>query len=311
VNGSTLRSPKKGGIATLYTTPPADRLVVCLDHMGPASAKSHPGRPIVRITTGRPDQPAARARQEIDDGRRGEGYIFGAICPKKGKGAGLVLPYCDTGAMNRHLAEISATVDPGAHAVLILDQAGWHATPKLNVPATPAPCLPAAADAPKQGGNLRVAMLGGNSSDTLDAHTTVTQPDTARVTMLYDCLATVNNDGQVSNALAESIEPNASATEWTIRLKKGVTFHNGQTMTADDVKASFAHVLDKSIQAPSTAVFANVQEADVLDPMTVRLVLSKTDARIFDVLANNFPTSRNQRGNGLTRSMRMLPISRS
>jgi hypothetical protein len=31
-------------------------------------------------------------------------YIFGAICPKKGKGAGLVLPYCDTDAMQRHLA---------------------------------------------------------------------------------------------------------------------------------------------------------------------------------------------------------------
>ena len=61
-------------------------------------------------------------------------YIFGAICPKKGKGAGLVLPYCDTGAMNEHLKEISFTVDPGAHAVLILDQAGWHTTPKLKVP---------------------------------------------------------------------------------------------------------------------------------------------------------------------------------
>jgi hypothetical protein len=61
-------------------------------------------------------------------------YIFGAICPKKGKGAGLVLPYCDTGAMQEHLAEISQAVDPGAHAVLILDQAGWHVTPKLRVP---------------------------------------------------------------------------------------------------------------------------------------------------------------------------------
>ena len=61
-------------------------------------------------------------------------YIFGAICPKKGKGAGLVLPYCDTGAMNQHLQEIAQTVDPGAHAVLILDQAGWHSTPKLKVP---------------------------------------------------------------------------------------------------------------------------------------------------------------------------------
>ena len=61
-------------------------------------------------------------------------YIFGAICPKKGKGAGLVLPYCDTEAMQEHLFEISNAVDPGAHAVLILDQAGWHVTPKLKVP---------------------------------------------------------------------------------------------------------------------------------------------------------------------------------
>ena len=61
-------------------------------------------------------------------------YIFGAICPKKGKGAGLVLPYCDTGAMQEHLAEISQAVHPGAQAVLILDQAGWHVTPKLKVP---------------------------------------------------------------------------------------------------------------------------------------------------------------------------------
>jgi hypothetical protein len=61
-------------------------------------------------------------------------YIFGGICPRKGKGAGLVLPYCDTEAMQDHLAEISQAVDPGAHAVLILDQAGWHVTPKLRVP---------------------------------------------------------------------------------------------------------------------------------------------------------------------------------
>jgi len=59
-------------------------------------------------------------------------YIFGAICPKKGKGAGLVLPYCDE-RMQEHLAEISSAVDPGTHAVLILDQAGWHVTPKRRI----------------------------------------------------------------------------------------------------------------------------------------------------------------------------------
>ena len=61
-------------------------------------------------------------------------YIFGAICPKKGKGAALVMPWCDTPAMAAHLAEISATVDAGAHAVLMLDQAGWHMSSKLAVP---------------------------------------------------------------------------------------------------------------------------------------------------------------------------------
>lgn len=61
-------------------------------------------------------------------------YIFGAICPAKGKAAGLILPWCDTHAMSLHLAEISAAIAPGAHAVLIVDQAGWHLTPKLAVP---------------------------------------------------------------------------------------------------------------------------------------------------------------------------------
>lgn len=61
-------------------------------------------------------------------------YVFGTICPAKGKGAGLVMPYADTHAMNEHLVEISATVAPGAHAVILVDRAGWHTTPKLDVP---------------------------------------------------------------------------------------------------------------------------------------------------------------------------------
>ena len=72
----------------------------------------------------------ARAPRAPRDQRTEWAYIFGAICPAKGKGAGLVMPWCDTeeGAMAAHLIEISAAVDPGAHAVLIVDQAGWHLT---------------------------------------------------------------------------------------------------------------------------------------------------------------------------------------
>ena len=69
------------------------------------------------------------------DLRTASTYIFGAICPAHGKGAGLVLPRCTTEAMSLHLAEISQAVAPGAHAVLLLDQAGWHVSRKLKVPA--------------------------------------------------------------------------------------------------------------------------------------------------------------------------------
>jgi transposase len=60
--------------------------------------------------------------------------LFGAICPKLGKGAAIVMPRCDTEAMSHHLAEISRHVAPGAHAVLMLDQAGWHTTGYLKKP---------------------------------------------------------------------------------------------------------------------------------------------------------------------------------
>lgn len=61
-------------------------------------------------------------------------YIFGAVCPAKEKGAGLVMPWRDTHAMAEHLKLISAEVAPGAIAILILDRAGWRITGKLDVP---------------------------------------------------------------------------------------------------------------------------------------------------------------------------------
>ena len=69
------------------------------------------------------------------DQRTASTYIFGAICPKHGKAAGLVLPRCNTEAMTLHLAEISARVAPGRHAALVVDQAGWHLSAGLVVPA--------------------------------------------------------------------------------------------------------------------------------------------------------------------------------
>ena len=74
----------------------------------------------------RPTQPA--------DQRYQNAYLFGAICPARGVGAGLVMPHADTEAMQHHINEISAMVKPKAHALVIMDRASWHTTTSLDLP---------------------------------------------------------------------------------------------------------------------------------------------------------------------------------
>ena len=59
-------------------------------------------------------------------------YVFGAVCPAKDKGIALVLPAVNSQAMALHLAEISKATPEGRHALVVMDQAPWHTTPKLN-----------------------------------------------------------------------------------------------------------------------------------------------------------------------------------
>jgi len=68
------------------------------------------------------------------DQRYKSAYLFGAICPKRGTGAALMLPYANTQAMQLHLNEISKYVARKSHAVVLMDRAGWHTTAKLKVP---------------------------------------------------------------------------------------------------------------------------------------------------------------------------------
>src|SRR5262249_3224870 len=56
------------------------------------------------------------------------------VCPERGAGAALVLPACNCEAMQLHLDEIATKVTLGAHAIILLDQAGWHGAKALVVP---------------------------------------------------------------------------------------------------------------------------------------------------------------------------------
>ena len=68
------------------------------------------------------------------DQRTESTYLFGAVCAEHGTGAALVLPACNSEAMQLHLDEIATKVTPGAHAIILLDQAGWHDTKTLEIP---------------------------------------------------------------------------------------------------------------------------------------------------------------------------------
>ena len=83
----------------------------------------------VRLWARKGTRPRLPADQRYDNA-----YLFGAICPKRGTGAALVLPKANTEAMQLHLDEISKYVARKAHAVILMDRAGWHSTGKLVVP---------------------------------------------------------------------------------------------------------------------------------------------------------------------------------
>jgi transposase len=121
---------KKGIIAALYTTPPEGSVVLCLDEMGPESAKSFRGQQAVR--TGPRDDaggrtPAGRARQEIDYGRRGKGSIFGAFRPATGEA--MTRPYPSRSAANwaDFLVQVEAWVPAGVGRIYaIVDNLNAH-----------------------------------------------------------------------------------------------------------------------------------------------------------------------------------------
>jgi len=74
-----------------------------------------------------------RPRQPKDQ-RYENAYLFGAFCADRDAGVGLILPRADTAAMQMHIDEIGRAVRPGAHALVLIDKAGWHTTKKLKLP---------------------------------------------------------------------------------------------------------------------------------------------------------------------------------
>jgi peptide/nickel transport system substrate-binding protein len=124
---------------------------------------------------------------------------------------------------------------------------------------------------PRTGGTLRAAISGGASSDTLDPLNAVNNADFARVDNLFEPLLGLTPDAQPEYILATELTPNANATQWTLRLRQGVTFHNGKEMTADDVIYTFQTILNPKAPTAAAAGLASIDMAGLrkLDQYTV------------------------------------------
>lgn len=127
--------------------------------------------------------------------------------------------------------------------------------------------------APKRGGTLNAALSGGDSTDTLDAQNPYNNVDFARVRQLYNSLVEYDANVVPQLVLAESITPNTTATSWTIKLKSGITFHDGKPLTADDVIYSFQRIVNPKFPLPGAVglTLVDVKGMKKIDDLTVQV----------------------------------------
>src|SRR5262245_24985304 len=99
----------------------------------------------------------------------------------------------------------------------------------------------ARAQTPKRGGHLIIGVDGGSSGDTLDPARITSVFHTIVMLQFYDTLTILDDQGRISPLLAESWDAKPGAKEWTLKLRKGVMFHNGKELTSADVVYSINH----------------------------------------------------------------------
>jgi peptide/nickel transport system substrate-binding protein len=146
------------------------------------------------------------------------------------------------------------------------------------------------AEGVKNGGSLRLGVSGGGPEDSIDAHVLTTDPDIARAFQLYEPLAIRNPDYELEMLLADSIEAEKSPDEWTIRLREGVTFHNGKPVTADDVLFSLQRIIDpKNPKTGAASIsYIDLKSSKKLDARTVRIKLQAPNVGFPDDVGQYF-----------------------
>jgi len=136
----------------------------------------------------------------------------------------------------------------------------------------------ARAQTPKKGGSVRYASNLHGPDDQLDPTLFTSSIDYTRGRATYNCLTQHADDLVPQPDLATSFEPNSDATEWTFKLREGVTFHDGSAFGADDVVWSMnRHIGDESTSVVKS-VLASVKEWKKVGPHEVKAIMNSPNA---------------------------------
>jgi len=145
-----------------------------------------------------------------------------------------------------------------------------------------------AAAGPKRGGTFRVGMVGGGASEVISPTRALNEIDIARTRLLYERLVDFKPDGSIYNQLAEDFSPSKDARRWKIKVRRGVSFHDGSPLTAADVAYSLQYIINPASKANagSQLSFIKPQNIRKLDKYTVLITLDDPSATLRTTLSN-------------------------
>ena len=131
---------------------------------------------------------------------------------------------------------------------------------------------------PKRGGLFKIGIGYGATTDTLDPGTFGDYYMLSVGLAARNCLFEINNDDELVGELVESWEVSPDAKTWVFNLRKGVEFHNGKTLTPEDVIASIQHHIADGATSVAKATLASITDVSKDGPNTVVVTLSEGNA---------------------------------
>jgi peptide/nickel transport system substrate-binding protein len=151
----------------------------------------------------------------------------------------------------------------------------------LGLMAAVSPALlstPVHAAKPKKGGRFRIGLSGSSTTDSMDPATLEDITPQMVNTSMRNRLVEIDHTGSPIPELAESWEASPDAATWTFKLRKGVEFHNGKTMDAQDVIASINHHRGKDSKSAAKGVVDAIKEIKADGKNTVAFILESGNA---------------------------------